>query len=135
MPSTLALIAEAAGEYRTLLGPLGYHWTMARTQTIVQLSDDLLAELDVRRAREGRSRSDLIREAIEAYLADDRAAAIDRAIVDGYTRMPPTEDFGATGAVRASLQSEPWEDPPARDDDGSAGHDEPRTARGRDVPA
>jgi len=108
---------------------------MARTQTIVQLSDELLAELDARRAREGRSRSDLIREAIEAYLADDRAAAIDRAIVDGYTRIPPTEDPGAIWAVRASLQSDPWEDPPARDHDGSTDDDETRLARGRDVPA
>lgn len=130
------MMAEAARQYSgRLLGPLGYHWTMARTQTIVQLSDELLAELDARRAREGRSRSDLIREAIEAYLADDRAAAIDRAIVDGYTRIPPTEDFGAIWAVRASLESEPWEDAPARDHAGSAAGDEPHTARGRDVSA
>ncbi len=108
---------------------------MARTQTIVQLSDELLAELDARRASEGRSRSDLIREAIEAYLADDRAATIDRAIVDGYTRIPPTEDFGAAWAVRASLESEPWDDAPARNNAGSAAGDEPRTARDRDVPA
>jgi metal-responsive CopG/Arc/MetJ family transcriptional regulator len=81
---------------------------MARTQTIVQLSDELLAELDTRRAREGRSRSDLIREAIEAYLADDRDAAIDRAIVEGYTRIPPAEDFGAEWAARTLVAAEPW---------------------------
>jgi metal-responsive CopG/Arc/MetJ family transcriptional regulator len=81
---------------------------MARTQTIVQLSDGLLAELDARRAREGRSRSELIREAIEAYLADDREAAIDRAIVDGYTRIPPTQEFGAEWAARTLIAAEPW---------------------------
>ena len=84
---------------------------MARTQTIVQLTDDLLAELDARRAREGRSRSELIRDAIEAYLADDRQAAIDRAIVDGYTRVPPAEDFGADWAARTLIAAEPWEQP------------------------
>lgn len=84
---------------------------MARTQTIVQLSDDLLAGLDARRAREGRSRSELIRDAIEAYLADDREAAIDRAIVDGYTRVPPAEDFGAEWAARTLIAAEPWEKP------------------------
>ena len=68
---------------------------MPRTQTIVQLSDELLAELDARRARDGRSRSDLSREAIEAYLASDRRTALDEAIVTGYRRTPPDEDFGA----------------------------------------
>ena len=81
---------------------------MARTQTIVQLSDELLAELDVRRAREGRSRSELIREAIEAYMRDDREAAIDRAIIEGYTRIPATEDFGAESAARTLVAAEPW---------------------------
>ena len=82
---------------------------MARTQTIVQLSDALLSELDALRARDGRSRSEIIREAIEAYLAVDRDAAIDRAIVDGYSRLPPTEDVGAVWAARASIASEPWD--------------------------
>jgi metal-responsive CopG/Arc/MetJ family transcriptional regulator len=81
---------------------------MARTQTIVQLTDDLLAELDARRAREGRSRSELIREAIEAYLADDREAAIDQAVVEGYTRIPPAEDYGAEWAARTVVAAEPW---------------------------
>jgi metal-responsive CopG/Arc/MetJ family transcriptional regulator len=81
---------------------------MPRTQTIVQLSDELLAELDARRAREGRSRSEVIREAIEAYLAADREAAIDQAIIDGYTRIPPTDEFGAEWAGRTTIAAEPW---------------------------
>lgn len=90
-----------------------YHWVVARTQTIVQLSDDLLAELDSLRAREGRSRSELIREAIEFYLADDREAAVDQAIVEGYSRIPAAEDLGAAWAARASIEAEPWEGPRA----------------------
>jgi hypothetical protein len=42
------------------------------------------------------------------YLADDRQAAIDRAIVDGYTRIPPTEDFGGEWAARTLIAAEPW---------------------------
>lgn len=83
---------------------------MARTQTIVQLSDELLTELDALRAQTpGRSRSELIREALELYLARHRSAAIDAAIVDGYTRVPPEEDFGAMAAARASIEAEPWD--------------------------
>lgn len=82
---------------------------MARAQTLVQLSDELLADLDARRAREGgRSRSELIREAIEAYLAADRDKAIDAAIIDGYTRVPPVDDFGALAAARIAIEAEPW---------------------------
>ena len=87
---------------------------MPRTQTIVQLSAELLAELDARRAREGRSRSELIREAIEAYLARDRRTAVDEAIVAGYTRIPPDEDLGAAWATQASIAAERW-DIPERD--------------------
>ncbi|MFN2642016.1 MAG: ribbon-helix-helix protein, CopG family [Actinomycetota bacterium] len=39
---------------------------MARTATLVQLNQDLLAALDQRAAEEGVSRSQLIREAIKA---------------------------------------------------------------------
>lgn len=61
---------------------------MARIQTMVQLTADLVRLLDRRAAANGVSRSQLIREAIEAYVAGDREAEIDREIVDGYTRMP-----------------------------------------------
>jgi predicted transcriptional regulator len=86
--------------------------TMARTQTLVQLSDDLLAQLDRYRARDGRSRSEVIRTAIEHYLGADREAAIDRQIVDAYTRRPrmthgrgrrPSHDCCEPGEPRRGL--------------------------------
>jgi Arc/MetJ-type ribon-helix-helix transcriptional regulator len=84
---------------------------MKRTQTLVQLNDELLAELDALRARGGgRSRSAVIREAIERYLAAQSEQAIDQAIVDGYTRQPP-HDLGAQWAVRASITAESWDEP------------------------
>jgi metal-responsive CopG/Arc/MetJ family transcriptional regulator len=80
---------------------------MARTQTLVQLSDELLERLDSHRAREGRSRSDVIREAIERYLAADRDAAIDRLIVAAYEQRPP-EDVWSDQAAKQMISAEPW---------------------------
>lgn len=62
---------------------------------MVQLNEDLIELLDHRAARAGVSRSQLIREAIEAFLASDRAAAIDRLIVEGYTRVPQGGEYDA----------------------------------------
>ena len=80
---------------------------MARMQTLVQLSDELLERLDARRAREGRSRSEVVREAIELYLAADREAEIDRLIVEAYTRRPP-EDVWGDEAAKRMIAAEPW---------------------------
>jgi metal-responsive CopG/Arc/MetJ family transcriptional regulator len=80
---------------------------MARTQTLVQLSDELLARLDAYRAREGRSRSDVIREAIERHLAADREAEIDRRLVEAYTRQPP-DDVWSDEAAKRMIAAEPW---------------------------
>jgi metal-responsive CopG/Arc/MetJ family transcriptional regulator len=80
---------------------------MPRTQTLVQFSDDLLDRLDRYRAREGRSRSDVVRDAVERYLAADREAEIDRLLVDGYTRTPPNDVWG-DAAARQMIAAEPW---------------------------
>lgn len=83
---------------------------MARTQTLVQLSDDLLRRLDERAARQGRSRSALIRDAIEAYLYDEEKARIDREIVEGYERFPTTDEEMeiAEASAREAVEEEPW---------------------------
>jgi predicted DNA-binding protein len=83
---------------------------VARAQTLVQLTDELLARLDERAAREGRSRSAVLRDAAERYLADDVAAATDRQIVDGYRRRPqePGDDAWAAANARAAVCAEPW---------------------------
>jgi metal-responsive CopG/Arc/MetJ family transcriptional regulator len=84
---------------------------VARTQTLVQLSDELLAHLDARAARDGRSRSDLIREAVAGYLAADREAEIDRRIVEAYTRQPQEDLMGAEATAVAMIVAEPWDAP------------------------
>lgn len=81
---------------------------MARKQVLVQLTDALLAALDQRAVQEGRSRSELIREALEAYLAEGIEAEIDRRIVEAYTRIPQEEDPWDEEAGRRSIAEEPW---------------------------
>jgi metal-responsive CopG/Arc/MetJ family transcriptional regulator len=80
---------------------------MPRTQTLVQFSEDLLERLDRYRAREGRSRSDVVREAVERYLAADRETEIDRLLVEAYSREPPRDVWGEQ-AARHMIAAEPW---------------------------
>lgn len=89
---------------------IGYHMTVPRTQTLVQLSDELLGRLDERAAREGRSRSALIRDAIEEYLYDEAKAKIDREIIEGYERIPTTDEEMeiAEASAREGVEEEPW---------------------------
>lgn len=86
-----------------------YIWSMARAQTLVQLTDDLVAELDARAARERRSRSELIRAAIAAYLEADHEAEVDRRIVESYRRQPQEDLFGWDATAAAMIAAEPWE--------------------------
>lgn len=81
---------------------------MGRTPTLVQLNDELLRRLDERAAREKRSRSAVIRAALEAHLRDERVAEIDRQIVDAYTRIPQAEDPLADWQARVYIAEEPW---------------------------
>jgi Arc/MetJ-type ribon-helix-helix transcriptional regulator len=82
---------------------------MARRQTLVQLDDARLAALDERAAAAGRSRSDLVREAVDLLLGTGDAAAIDAAIAAGYARVPaPERDAWATAGAIAAIKAEPW---------------------------
>ena len=64
---------------------------MARTQTMVQLSDELLESLDALAARRAVSRSALIREFVVAGLQQSTASAIGERIAEGYRRVPQAE--------------------------------------------
>jgi predicted transcriptional regulator len=82
---------------------------MARRQTLIQLDDARLAALDQRAASSGRSRSDLIREAIDLLLESGDPAAIDAAIVEGYRSQPPPEqDPWVVAGALAAIKGEPW---------------------------
>jgi metal-responsive CopG/Arc/MetJ family transcriptional regulator len=90
--------------------PLATIWPVSRTQTLVQLNEALLRRLDERAAKEGRSRSALIREAIESYLADEQRDEITRQIIEGYERIPTTDEemAWAEANVREMIREEPW---------------------------
>lgn len=89
--------------------PYGIIWSVARRQTLIQLDDARLAALDQRATASGRSRSDLVREAIDLLLGTGDAGAIDAAIVNGYTRAPaPERDPWAFEGALAAIKAEPW---------------------------
>lgn len=74
---------------------------MARVQTMVQLSDELVESLDRAAQRQGTSRSALIRAVLEDFLSADREAALGRRIADGYQRVPPAtpDEWGELAGV------------------------------------
>ena len=77
---------------------------------MVQLNDTLLEVLDQRAVETGRSRSDLIREALDQYYKEDIEAALDRAMVEGYTRVPDDDEFDGLAELNAQtlIGEEPW---------------------------
>jgi predicted transcriptional regulator len=62
---------------------------MTRYQTLVQLTEELVRQLDAEAARRGLSRSAIVREAVTDYLSESKEAEISKEIVEGYTRVPP----------------------------------------------
>ena len=80
---------------------------MARTQTLVQLTQPLLELLDRVAAERGMSRSLLVREAVAAYLDVDRRKDIDARMVTGYRRVPQSEGEARWAEAR---RREAWAD-------------------------
>lgn len=74
---------------------------------MVQLSDELVDQLDEEAARLGRSRSALIRDLLTEALARSSDRPIGAAIADGYRRVPqatPDEWGDLVGAGDASTR-------------------------------
>lgn len=66
--------------------------TIARKQTLVQLTDDLVRRLDQEAERTGSSRSALIRRAIELYLQPRWDEEVARQYREAYAHQPQTEE-------------------------------------------
>ncbi|MDX6689210.1 MAG: hypothetical protein QOG15_667 [Solirubrobacteraceae bacterium] len=64
---------------------------MARTQTMVQLTQELVESLDTLAARRSVSRSALIREFVVDGLRQSTAAAVGERVADGYRRIPQAQ--------------------------------------------
>lgn len=79
-------------------------------QIAVRIPDETLESLDGLVARGTfANRADAVRAGIEKLVADAERDRIDRAIVEGYTRIPDTElDAWAEASTRAMIAAEPW---------------------------
>ena len=91
---------------------------MARRQALVQLSDDLIRELDLLAEKAGVSRSALIRDVLTRHVKRESDAEKDRRMIEGYTRMPQSDDVDEWGdlnklaewSAREYVAEEPWEE-------------------------
>lgn len=84
---------------------------MTTEQIAVRLPKELLATLD-ELIEQGvyASRAQAVRAGIEALTEQHHQRQIDRALVDGYRRMPPTaaEEEAALASLREAILEEPW---------------------------
>ena len=84
---------------------------MATEQIAVRLPEELLAEVDELVARGVYdSRAAAVRAGLEAVAATERRRQIDRAITDGYLRIPAgeVEHEAAVASLRDAILDEPW---------------------------
>lgn len=84
---------------------------MPTEQIAVRLPDTLLAALDDLVARGVYdSRAAAVRAGIEAVRELDRQRLTDRAVVEGYRRVPPTEPErqAAIASLKDAILEEPW---------------------------
>lgn len=80
-------------------------------QIAVRLPEELLAALDDLVEREVyESRAAAVRAGLRAVLEIERRRADDRAVVEGYRRIPPTpeEEAAALSSLRDAIAEEPW---------------------------
>jgi Arc/MetJ-type ribon-helix-helix transcriptional regulator len=84
---------------------------MTSRQIAVRIPQDLLTRLDeMVRSGAYESRAAAVRAGLEAIARLDERRSIDRSIIDGYRRDPPTsaEDAAALESLREAIQEEPW---------------------------
>jgi Arc/MetJ-type ribon-helix-helix transcriptional regulator len=84
---------------------------VATEQIAVRLPEKLLSELDALVASGAyESRAAAVRAGVEAITALEHRRQIDRAIIAGYQRTPPTavENNAAVASLRDAITEEPW---------------------------
>jgi Arc/MetJ-type ribon-helix-helix transcriptional regulator len=88
-----------------------YAHPVATAQIAVRLPEELLAEVDELVARGVyESRAAAVRAGLEAVADSERRRQIDRAVIDGYRRIPAgeTEHVAAVTSLRDAILDEPW---------------------------
>jgi Arc/MetJ-type ribon-helix-helix transcriptional regulator len=81
------------------------------TQMVTRIPDSVAKAVDgLVRAGVFTSRSDAVRAGLEAVVERERRAAIGRAIVEGYQRVPQDADdlSWADAATSSMIAEEPW---------------------------
>jgi len=81
---------------------------MARKQVIVQLDDELVADLDRAASEEGVSRSELIRRAAAALLSVKKDKRLERQLVAAYRRAPQDPVMIETARRLAAESAPDW---------------------------
>jgi Arc/MetJ-type ribon-helix-helix transcriptional regulator len=84
---------------------------MATEQIAVRLPGPLLSDLDeLVKSGAYESRAAAVRAGIEAIMKLENQRRIDRAVVEGYRRQPPTatEEQAALASLREAILEEPW---------------------------
>lgn len=83
---------------------------MAKKPVLLQFDDELLERLDQYATTVDRSRSAVVRDAVERYIATESEAEKDRRLVEGYTRIPDTGEFDtwALESGRDAIEEESW---------------------------
>src|SRR2546430_14648800 len=82
---------------------------MARKEVLVQLDDELVAQLDALAEREGTSRSELLRRGALAVLVSLAERDDDAALPDAYPRTPQDPAVGRRAPRAAPPTPPPWE--------------------------
>lgn len=77
---------------------------------LIQFPETLLRRLDELGRRIGRSRSAMVRDAVERYVITESEAEKDRRTIEGYARLPDTGEFlpDAEAGARRMIEQEPW---------------------------
>jgi Arc/MetJ-type ribon-helix-helix transcriptional regulator len=84
---------------------------MASDQIAVRFPEPLISDLDdLVSSGAYESRAPAVRAGIEAIMKLEQQRRIDRAVVDGYKRQPPTEaeEHAALASLREATLDEPW---------------------------
>jgi metal-responsive CopG/Arc/MetJ family transcriptional regulator len=87
---------------------MAYHMSMGRREVLVQLDDDLVDRLDRLAAKQGTSRSELLRRGAAAVLEAADHAEADRELQEAYRRRPQDPAIVAAAARLASITAPEW---------------------------
>jgi len=85
-----------------------YHMVVARRQVLVQLDDELVAQLDLVSAALGTSRSELLRRGARAVIEAERLADADRRLQVGYRRQPQDPSLVEAARQLAARTGPAW---------------------------